>query len=153
MDVVRYLKSGKVKFQLRHHPARFTAQEVAAVEHITGEEVVKVVIVRAGLGFAMCVLPATYVLQMDLVKSLLGGGDVRLATEEEIARIFPDCQVGAMPPFGSDYGLETYVDESLAADEEILLPAGTHEDSVLMSWKDYARLAKPKVASLGAHRA
>jgi Ala-tRNA(Pro) deacylase len=153
MDVVKYLKAGKVKFQLRHHPARFTAQEVAAVEHITGEEVVKAVVVKAGQRFAMCVLPATYALQMDRVRKVLGTDDVRLATEEEIGRLFPDCQVGAMPPFGSDYGVDMYVDEALAADDEILIPAGTHEDSVLMAWKDFERLAKPKLASLGAHKA
>jgi len=151
MDLVKYLKSNKVKFQLRHHPARFTAQEVAAAEHITGEEVAKVVVVKAGDRFAMCVLRATYVLQMPQVKKALGAKDVRLATEDEIAKLFPDCQVGAVPPLGGEYGIETYVDEALAADEEILIPAGTHEDSVLMAWKDYEHLAKPKVASLGVH--
>jgi Ala-tRNA(Pro) deacylase len=151
MDVVKFLKSNRVKFELRHHPARFTAQEVAAAEHITGEEVAKVVIVKAGSGFVLCVLPATYVLDMAGVKSALGTRDVRLATEEEIAGLFPDCEVGAMPPFGAEYGLDTYADEHLAADEEILVPAGSHEDAVLMPWKDFERLAKPKVASFAVH--
>ena len=152
MDIVKFLKSNRVKFQLRHHPARFTAQEVAAAEHITGEEVAKVVVVKAAQRYAMCVLPATFVLKMDLVKTALGVPDVGLATEDEIARLFPDCEVGAMPPFGSEYGLETWVEQHLAADEEILIPAGTHEDSVLMAWKDYERLARPKVAPFGVHR-
>jgi Ala-tRNA(Pro) deacylase len=152
MDLVKFLKSNKVPFQLRHHPARFTAQEVAAAEHITGEEVVKAVIVRTDGRFAMCVLPATFQLKMDQVRQALGGQDVRLATEEEIEQLFPDCQVGAMPPFGKEYGVETWAEDALAADEEILVPAGTHEDSVLMAWEDYARLAQPKVASLGMHK-
>ena len=152
MDVVKFLKSSKVKFQLRHHPARFTAQEVAAAEHITGEEVAKVVIVKAGEKFAMFVLPATCVVEMPEVKKVLGAKDVRLATEAEIAQIFPDCQVGAMPPFGAEYGLDMYVESRLAADPEILIPACTHEDSVLLAWKDYERLARPKVAAIGKRR-
>jgi len=151
MDVAKFLKKQKVKFQLRHHPARYTAQEVAAAEHITGEEVAKVVIVKADDAFAMCVLPATYVLDMKRAKKALGAKSVRLATEEEIAGLFPDCEVGAMPPFGAEYNLPVYVEEHLSADEQILVPAGTHEDSVLLAWADYERLAQPKVASFGTH--
>jgi Ala-tRNA(Pro) deacylase len=153
MDVVKFLKGHKVKFQLRHHPARFTAQEVAAAEHITGEEVAKVVILKSGEKFHMCVLPATYVLRMDRLKEAMGCKDVRLATEDEIANLFPDCEIGAMPPFGSEYGIETCVEEHLAQDEEILIPAGTHSDSILMAWKDYERLAKPRIASFAMHMA
>jgi Ala-tRNA(Pro) deacylase len=153
MDVVKYLKSNRVKFQLRHHPARFTAQEVAAAEHITGEEVAKVVVLKAGDRAFMCVLPATYVLAMDKVRDLLKAKEVRLATEDEISVLFPDCEVGAMPPFGQEYGLDTYVDEHLAADEKILIPAGSHEDAILLAWKDFNRLAKPKVAAIGVHTA
>lgn len=151
MDVAKFLKKQKVKFQLRHHPARYTAQEVAAAEHITGEEVAKVVIVKADDAFAMCILPATYVLDMKRAKKALGAKSVRLATEEEIGGLFPDCEVGAMPPFGAEYNLPVYVEEHLSVDEQILVPAGTHEDSVLLAWADYERLAQPKVASFGTH--
>ena len=151
MNVVKYLKSNKVKFALRHHPTRYTAQEVAAAEHITGEEVAKVVILKADERHVMCVLPATHVVDMDKARKALGAGKVTLATEDEIAEIFPDCEVGAMPPFGAEYDLETYVDEHLAKDEQILIPAGSHEDSVLLAWKDYERLARPQVASIGVH--
>jgi Ala-tRNA(Pro) deacylase len=81
----------------------------------------------------------------------MGAKKVRLATEEEIAGLFPDCEVGAMPPFGAEYNLAVYAEEHLAEDEQILIPAGTHEDSVLLAWKDYERLAKPKVAPFGTH--
>ena len=151
MDVVKFLKKSKVKFQLRHHPARYTAQEVAAAEHITGEEVAKVVVVRTGDAFVMCVLPATCVLDMGKVAKLVGGGKVRLATEDEIAGLFPDSEVGAMPPFGKHYELPLYAEERLAQDDQILIPAGTHEDSVLLAWKDFERLAEPQVASFGKH--
>ena len=151
MDLVKYLKSHKVKFQLRHHPARFTAQEVAAAEHITGEEVAKVVIVKADDRFAMFVLPATHIVEMPKVKALLKAKDVRLASETEMAQLCPGCEVGAMPPFGAEFDMDTYVEAHLAADEEILIPAATHEDSILMAWKDYARLAKPKIESFGMH--
>jgi Ala-tRNA(Pro) deacylase len=153
MDVVKFLKTKKVKFELRHHPARFTAQEVAAAEHITGEEVAKVVIVKADDGFAMCVLPASHRLAMDRLKAALGAKKVRLATEDEIGGLFPDCEVGAMPPFGAEYGLTTCVEERLGEDVEILIPAGTHQDSVLMRWSDYERIAAPSVASISDHLA
>jgi Ala-tRNA(Pro) deacylase len=153
MDLVKYLKANKVKFQLRHHPTRFTAQEVAAAEHVTGEEVVKVVIVKAGERFAMFVLPATFVLEMAKVRKLLESKDARLATEDEMGRLLPEAQIGAAPPFGSEFGVDTFAEEHLAADEEILVPAGTHEDSVMMAWKDYERLARPKVVSFGSHTA
>jgi Ala-tRNA(Pro) deacylase len=153
MDVVKYLKANKIRFETRHHSARFTAQEVAAAEHVSGEEVAKTVIVKAGERFAMFVLPATFVLEMSKVRRLLGANDLRLATEEEMSQLFPDAQVGAEPPLGSEYGMDTYVEEHLAADPEILIPAGTHEDCVLVAWKDYERLARPKVAAFGAHTA
>jgi len=151
MDVAKFLKEQKVKFELRHHPERYTAQEVAAAEHISGEEVAKVVIVKTKDGFIMCVLPATYVLDMKQVKKALGAKKPRLATEEELAELFPDCDVGAMPPFGAEYDLPLYVEEHLAADEKILIPAGTHSDSVLLSWEDYERIAQPTVAAFGKH--
>lgn len=151
MDVAKYLKSNKVKFELRHHPARYTAQEVAAAEHITGEEVAKVVILDADGRPVMAVLPATCSVDMKKAKDALGVGAVRLAGEEEIGELFPDCEVGAMPPFGAEYDLNTYVDERLAEEEEILIPAGTHEDSVLLAWEDYQRLARPQVADIAVH--
>jgi Ala-tRNA(Pro) deacylase len=151
MDVVKYLKSNKVKFALRHHPARYTAQEVAAAEHITGEDVAKVVILQADGRPVMAVLPATCSVDMEKAKAALGVGTVTLAKEEEIGALFPDCEVGAMPPFGAEYDLDTYVDARLAEEDEILIPAGTHEDSVLLAWADYERLARPKVADLGVH--
>jgi Ala-tRNA(Pro) deacylase len=153
MDIVKFLKSNEVAFQLRHHPARFTAQEVAAAEHISGEDVAKTVVVRAGDRFAMFVLPATHVLEMAKVRKLLGDGGARLATEEEMEQLFPDTQVGAEPPFGLEYGLDTFVEENLADFGNILIPAGTHEDSILITWKDYERLARPKVAAFGSHTA
>jgi len=151
MDVAKFLKKQKVKFELRHHPARYTAQEVAAAEHISGEEVAKVVVVKADDQFAMCVLPATYVLDMKKVKKAVKAKKVRLATEDEMGSLFPDCEVGAMPPFGSEYNMPVYVEEHLAAEEAVLIPAGTHEDSVRLAWKDYEQLAKPTVAAFGAH--
>jgi Ala-tRNA(Pro) deacylase len=153
MDIVKFLKTHKVKFHLRHHPARYTAQEVAAAEHITGEEVAKIVILKGGDRFHMCVLPATYVLRLDRLREAMGCKDIRLATEDEIARLFPDCEIGAMPPFGAEYGIETCVEEHLATQKEILIPAGNHQDSILMAWKDYERIAKPKVVSFAVHMA
>ncbi len=151
MDVVAFLKDNKVKFELRHHPARYTAQEVAAAEHVTGEEVAKVVILMADGEPVMCVMPATYVVDMDKAKQVLGAKKIELASEEKIGSLFPDCQVGAMPPFGKPYDMPVYAEEGLAEDEQVLIPAGTHEDSVMLAWDDYARLAEPQIASFGKH--
>ncbi len=153
MNVTEFLKSHDVPFELRHHPARYTAQEVAAAEHITGEDVAKVVIVKAGDTFVMCVLPATHVLDTQRVSELLGGAEVRLATEEEIAELFPDAEVGAMPPFGHEYDLPVLVEKSLAEEERVLIPAGTHEDSVLLAWQDFETLAEPELVTIGHHTA
>jgi Ala-tRNA(Pro) deacylase len=124
---------------------------VAAAEHITGEDVAKVVILDADGRPVMAVLPATCAVDMEKAKEALGVGTVTLADEDEIRDLFPDCEVGAMPPFGAEYDLNTYVDERLAEEEEILIPAGTHEDSVLLAWEDYQRLARPQVADIAVH--
>jgi Ala-tRNA(Pro) deacylase len=68
-----------------------------------------------------------------------------LATEKEFAALFPDSELGAMPPFGNLYNLPVYVDTSLTEDEEIVFNAGTHVDTIRIKYKDFVKLVQPKV--------
>jgi Ala-tRNA(Pro) deacylase len=139
-----YLRENRVPFQMQHHPTAYTAQEVAQAERIPGKMVAKVVIVFAGGKTAMLALPAPYRVDLAKAGTLLGAEDVRLAQESEFSAAFPDCEVGAMPPFGNLYGLPVYVDAALAEDETIVFQAGTHTDTMSVTYTDFERLARPK---------
>lgn len=143
-----YLDSQNVKYMSIHHPETFTAQEIAASAHISGKELAKTVIVKIGGRMAMAVLPASRKVDFELLKAAAGGATVALADEKEFRDSFPDCEIGAMPPFGNLYGMEVFVDESLTKDEEIAFNAGSHIELVKLSYKDFERLVQPKVASL-----
>ena len=146
-----YLRENKVPFQVQHHAQAFTAQEIAASEHVPGKMLAKVVMVFAEGKMVMLALPATH--RVDLTKAgrVLGAKDVRLAREDEFAAAFPDCEVGAMPPFGNLYDLPVYIDKALAEDETIVFNAGTHTDTISLKYTDYERLAKPTVADFAKH--
>lgn len=148
----QYLRDNGVRFEVQHHPTAFTAQEVAASEHISGKRVAKVVIVVADGKLVMLALPAALRVDLDKCAQALGAHEVRLAEESEFADRFGDCDVGAMPPFGGLYGLPLYMDRALA-NELIIVQAGTHSHTASMQFADYERLAKPKVADFAAHEA
>jgi Ala-tRNA(Pro) deacylase len=151
MELTTYLEQQKVPFDVLHHPPAFTSQEVAAGTHVPGDEVAKVVVVRAGPKHYMLVLPASYHVRFDRLEKVLGSKNVRLATEAELSELFPDCDLGAMPPFGHEYGMEVYVDGHLADDESIVFEAGRHDEAVRMRWADYQRLAQPKIVEFAQH--
>ncbi|MDY6913709.1 MAG: YbaK/EbsC family protein [Planctomycetota bacterium] len=151
MNIVDYLKKQKAAFEMHEHPAAYTAQEVAAEEHVSGNILAKTVIVHTGDGYAMCVLPASYKLDMAKVAKVLKSEKVRLADETELAKLFPDVEVGAAPPFGNLYGLPTLVDENLAECREIAFQAGDHRHAILMVFSDYAKLVDPATADLAVH--
>ena len=151
MDVTEYLRQQGVAFEMHEHPPAYTAQEVAAEEHVSGNLMAKAVVVRAGEAFAICALPASYKLDMSKVAEAMGAGEAQLADELEMAKLFPGVEVGAEPPFGNLWDLPTLVDEHLANDEEIVFQAGTHRHAIRMRYEDYARLAQPKVADLAVH--
>lgn len=131
------------------HTTAYTAQGAAATMKISGKELAKTVVLRAGEDTVLAVLPAAHHASLEKLSGLLGK-PVRLATEQEFSDLFPDCELGAMPPFGELYGLPVYVDESLAADEEIVFNAGTHHDAIRLRYADFARLAKPVVAAFAS---
>lgn len=146
-----YLRDNKVPFQVQHHPVAYTAQEIAASEHVPGKMLAKVVMAFADGEMVMLALPAPYRVDLAKAGAVLGAKEVRLAHEEEFAAAFADCEVGAMPPFGNLYDLPVYVDKALAEDETIVFQAGTHTDTISMKYADFQRLAKPTVAEFAHH--
>jgi Ala-tRNA(Pro) deacylase len=129
---------------VRHSPA-FTSQEVAASAHISGYEIAKTVMVKVDGKMAMAVLPAPLHVDLRHLTELIGADHVELADEGEFKALFPECELGAMPPFGALYGMETYVAERLTKDEYIAFNAGTHTELYRMRYRDFEQLVAPKV--------
>jgi len=151
MDIGKYLSEQGVSFETHEHPPAYTAQEVAAEEHVSGNIMAKPVLVRSPDGYVLCVLPASYKLDMAKVAKAAKVKKVKLADETELAKVFPDIEVGAEPPFGNLYDLPTLVDAHLANDEEIVFQAGTHRLAIRMKYADYTSLVQPVVADLAVH--
>ena len=146
-----FLDENRVKYvTIRHSPA-FTAQEVAASAHVPGRELAKTVMVFIDGRMAMAVLPASHQVELDLLKEVTGAVTVELAREDDFIRLFPDCEVGAMPPFGNLYGMETFVADKLTDDEEIVFNAGNHTELIRLAYADFERLVEPKVLTFAAH--
>lgn len=129
---------------LRHSPA-YTAQAVAASAHVPAKEMAKTVMIRADGEPAMAVLPASYQVNFDELRESLGVAHVSLMSENEFRGRFPDCETGAMPPFGNLYDMPVYVAKSLAEDEYIAFSAGNHHEVVIMQYADYEKVVRPKV--------
>lgn len=147
-----FLDSNNIKYiSITHSPA-YTAQEIAASAHVPGKELAKTVIVKLNGRMAMIVLPASHRIDFDLLKDVTGADKVELATEDEFKDKFPECDIGAMPPFGNIYGMDVYVSEVLREDEEIAFNAGSHTELIRMSYKDFERLVKPMVAMFSVKR-
>ena len=147
--LAEYLQEQGVEFSTEIHPEAFTAQEVAASEHVPGQMFVKVVMVKGGEDLAMMCVPAPLDVDLEAAAEVLHSDKARLATEEEFAPLFPDCEVGAMPPFGNLYEVPVFIDDSLEEDEHIVFNAGTHRDTVEMLLDDFERLVHPTVAHFG----
>ncbi|MGH2687462.1 MAG: aminoacyl-tRNA deacylase [Actinomycetota bacterium] len=145
-----YFIQNDVGFAEQHHPTAYTAQEVAASDHISGRILAKVVMVWADGGLAMLVVPATKRVDLAKAATALGAADPRLAHEEEFTELFPDCEPGAMPPFGNLYGVPVYADRALAENLNLVLQAGTHTETMGIRFEDYERLARPVLADLTA---
>lgn len=140
-----FLSRKRVKYISIYHSPLYTAQEIAALTHIPGKELAKTVIVKLDGKMAMAVLPASYRVDLELLREASGVRKVQLASEEEFQNCFPGCEMGAMPPFGNLYGMEVYAAQSLAEDETISFNAGTHFELIRMGYKDFERLVHPKV--------
>jgi Ala-tRNA(Pro) deacylase len=140
-----FLNSQNIKYVSIQHSPAYTAQEVAASAHVSGRDLAKTVIVTVEGTMAMVVLPADRKVVLSDLREVLGAEKVKLATEDEFKGRFPDCEIGAMPPFGNLYGMEVYVAPNLAAEAEIAFNAGTHTEIIQMAYPDFARLVNPKV--------
>ncbi len=147
-DLLKYLNLTGVKYQVLSHVPAYSAHSVALAAHVPDRELAKTLLVRADEQYWMSVLRADCHLNQKLLKHALEAKQVSLATEEELAVFFPDCEVGAMPPFGKLYALPVVIDKALAEDEEIVFNACTHSQSVKMKFVDYQRLVRPITAEI-----
>lgn len=149
--VKEYLEKQNVKYEVAEHPLAFTASEIAGSQHVPGKQMVKSVIVKSNGDFVMCVLPAIHLLDFEKLKRVTGTSKLKLATENEINKIFPDYEIGAEPPFGHLYGLKVFVDKILEEDKQIVFNAGSHTEVVELSFSDFIRLVNPTIADIGTH--
>ncbi len=152
MPVLRRLKEvldrAKISYEVYNHPRAFTAQEIAATQHITGRAMAKVVILNVDGSLVMAVLPSNRLVDLELAKAGLAATNVSLATEEQFATIFPECELGAMPPFGNLFGLPVIVDPALERYESIFFNAGNHLQTVRLKYRDFKLLVKPDMITL-----
>ena len=145
-----FLDKHNVKYIVISHSPAYTAQGIAALVHIPGKELAKTVMVKMDGSLVMAVLPASFHVDLMRLKVEAMATTVELASESEFKDRFPDCEIGAMPPFGNLYGIEVFADESLAKDEEIAFNAGSHRELIRLAWEDFEKLVKPKVVRFAA---
>jgi Ala-tRNA(Pro) deacylase len=143
-----FLDSHHAEFTLSTHAKAYTAREVAVAEHLPAREVAKTVVVFGDGSYHMIVIPASKLVDLYEVRPTLGLSQARLATETELAKLFPDCELGAMAPLGPMYEMSVYLDSSLAAQEAIAFNAGTHLDVIHMRTSEYRRIVSPRIVSL-----
>jgi len=151
-SLTEYLDKHGVRYSVVTHSPAFTAQGVAALSHTPGKNLAKSVVVKLDGKMALVVLPASFQIDLDLLRKATKATLVELASEREFKDRFPECETGAMPPFGNLYGLDVIADEMLANDTEIAFNACSHRDLIRLPWRDFERLAEPKLARFAAKR-
>ena len=154
MPIVKKLRElfdeAEVSYEVYNHPLAYTAQEIAAKQHFSGKVMAKVVMLKVDGALAMAVLMGSDKVSLATVRESLNAREVQLATEDDFVARFPDCEIGAMPPFGNLFGMPVYVDPALEKDEYIYFNAGNHVQTVRLSYKDYERLVHPRVIRMTA---
>jgi len=140
-----YLDSQNVPYEVLHHTQAFTSQEVAHSLHVSGKKCVKAVVAEGDSKTVILIMPASSRLNLQELKTVLKAHDVEMLVESELGALFPDCEAGAIPPFGNLYGIEVWVDRAVASTEKILFCAGTHEECIRMRYADFAKLTRPFV--------
>jgi Ala-tRNA(Pro) deacylase len=150
MNVAEFLETRNVEFHFLPHRETFSAQRLAESLHVPGGEVAKTVLLRANGGYRyfVAVLPATKSIDFAEASAALGGSKLHLATEVDLHSHCPDCELGVLPPFGSQYAMETIVDESLTRDEDIVFEANTHHEAIRMKFSDFRRIENPLILRL-----
>lgn len=147
--VAEALKRERMPYVVFRHPPAYTAQETAAVAHVRGRSAVKVVICVADGEPVQALVPAHYLVDLDRLRQLAGAAALRLATEAEIAVLYPDFEVGAVPPFGTLYGHRVFVEQCFVGEPEMWFNAGTHTESICMHYADLAEMVRPAVGAFG----
>lgn len=142
----KYLDDSGVPYEVITHGEAYTAQEIAESMHVKGGKLAKVVMLKSEIGFIMAVVPADRVVDISKLRQAMNIKMAALAGESEFKSVFPDCDVGAMPPFGNLYGIPVSVDKSLAGDD-IVFQAGTHYEAIRMRFDDYKELVRPLIMS------
>jgi len=150
MNIQEYLGRNNVSFDVLQHRETYEAQRMAQAVHVSGHQVAKTVLIRVGepSEFVVVVLPASRNIDFDEAHKVFGAKKIELANEKEISQKCPDCDVGALPPFGSQYDMKTVVDKSLTHDDEIVFEGCLHSESIRMKYEDFARLENPEVVSV-----
>jgi len=143
-----YLDSQKIKYVTISHSPAYTAMEVAQSTHIPGRELAKTVMIKLDGRMAMAVLPSTRKVDLNLLREAVGAEEAMLATEAEFKSLFPDCETGAMPPFGNLYGMDVYVSPKLAEDDQIAFNAGSHTEVMKLPYTEFDRLVKPRTVRM-----
>ncbi len=151
MQVLEYLKESHVNYETREHKPTFSAQQMAASEHEKGRFVAKPVLVKVDGKYIMCVLGACFKVDLGALKRELGAKSVELAEEEEIGKLFGNCELGAEPPFGNLYDIPTIMDKALEKDDHIVFQAGSHDKAIAMKMADYRKLVNPTVMEFSYH--
>jgi Ala-tRNA(Pro) deacylase len=148
-----FLDQNNVKYLVIYHPVADPAQEIAAVTHISGNELAKTVMVMVDGRLSMAVVPTSSLVDLQRLRRYLEAELVELASESEFRDRFADCETGALPPFGNLYGMDVFADESLALDREISFNAGSHRQLVRMSFADFQERVKPSLLPLALAKA
>ena len=148
-SILRFVETHGIDFTPIHHRVAFTAQEEAAATHVSGKEWAKTVVCMADGTPVLAMVPANDHVDLNALRAAAGASVVRLAAEHEFARLYPECETGAMAPFGPLYGQQVFVDEALTRDREITFHAGTHADAMRMRYDDFAALVRPVPAPIG----
>jgi len=153
MSIHQFLSAAHVPYAVLPHRPAFTAQEEAAATHVHGRDWAKVVVCIVDGKPIEAVLPAPYMVNLVDLLALTGGTEIRLAREQEVSRLFLDCEPGAMPPLGSIYGQRVFVDVRLAVEPVLVFDAGTHTEAIAMRWTDFANTIQPIVGKFAEPRA
>lgn len=151
MNVQQFLAGQGKPFEVIEHPSTFTASHMAQAVHVAGDLVAKSVVAKADDQYVLLILPATCRVDLDSVREALGAQCLELADEREFAMLFPECELGAVPPFGSQFGMKSIVDSALTQADQIVFEGNTLREAIRMSYRDFAELEKPVVARFSIH--
>ncbi len=143
--IIQYLYNNHIRYNIISHPASYTAQGTAHSAHISGKQIAKTVIIKIDGVAKMMVIPGNLRVNLHMLKSIFWANRVELVSEDELKALFPDCEIGGMPPFGNLYGIDVYVARELTKDNEIAFNAGNHRELIKMNYNDFARMVHPNV--------